>query len=150
MRAARACGFSGLLLLVLGVAACGGSSPSAATSSPSQTASAPATATASTPASAPSHAAGAAAPKSGKIPDYHPSTVVSHTATATVLRSSASVSAAAAFYRRALRQGGWQTVSESASAYHASFVVRRPGTGASVTISKNGTGSTISISTYPR
>ena len=145
-------------MLAAAAAACAAAAGLAACSVPSGAPAATVTHTATAPASQASASQAPAAGNSpaadtsagGKIPDYRPSTVVSRSASSTVLTSPDSVGKIGAFYRDALAQGGWQVTSSSTSAYHASFTVHRSGEGASISVYPRGSGSGISISTYPR
>jgi hypothetical protein len=103
---------------------------------------------AASPAAASPAGGGAAAP-SGQLPDYQPSTVVSKSASSTVLTSPDPVDKIGAFYKNALAQGGWHVTSSSMSAYHASFTASRSSEGASISVYSRGSGSGISISTHP-
>ena len=137
------------------LAAC--SAPSSAPAAPAapatHAAAAPAAATqapaAASPAAASPAAGGAATAASGNLPDYQPSTVVSKSASSTVLTSPDPVGKIGAFYKNALAQGGWRVTSSSMSAYHASFTAQRSSEGASISVYSRGTGSGISISTHP-
>jgi hypothetical protein len=112
-------------------------SPAPATSNPAATPSAPASGSAGSPSAA-------------KLPDYQPSTVVSKSASSTVLTSPDSVSKIGEFYRTALATGGWHVTASSMSAYHASFTASRSNEGVSVSVYSRGNGSGISISTHPQ
>jgi hypothetical protein len=130
-------------LMAAGVAACGasvgGSAPSPAK-----------TAAASAPASGASDtSAGTSASPTGKLPAYHPSTVVSESSSTTVLKSPDSVSKIGAFYRNALANGGWDTTSSSMGSFHASFTAHRAHEGVSISVYPRFGGAGISISRYP-
>jgi hypothetical protein len=83
------------------------------------------------------------------IPNYEPSTVVSHSASSRTLHSPDPVNKVSAFYVDSLDKRGWETVSKSLTKYSANLTVKKAGKGASISIATAGTGSTISISTYP-
>jgi hypothetical protein len=109
---------------------------------------APAANSSATPASqANDTSAGRAA--TGKLADYHPSTVVSESGTTTVLRSPDSVTKVGAFYRNALASGGWDTTASSMGSFHASFTAHRAGEGVSISVYPRLGGSGISVSRYP-
>jgi hypothetical protein len=93
--------------------------------------------------------AGTDASAAGKLPDYQPSTVVSSSASSTVLTSPDSVQKIGAFYSGALAKGGWHVTSSSTGPYHASFTADRSGEGASISVYPRAGGSGISISTHP-
>jgi hypothetical protein len=144
-------------LVAAGVAACGaaGGGPAA---SPAKTAAASAPASqapaantsAATPASSASGTpAKADASTTGKLPDYHPSTVVSDSGTTAVLKSPDSVTKVGAFYRNALSSGGWDTTASSMGSFHASFTAHRAHEGVSISVYPRFGGSGISISRYP-
>jgi hypothetical protein len=141
------------------LAACSapGSAPAAPAAPATHAAAAPAAASqapgtgspaTASPAAASPAGGGAAAP-SGQLPDYQPSTVVSKSASSTVLTSPDPVDKIGAFYKNALAQGGWHVTSSSMSAYHASFTASRSSEGASISVYSRGSGSGISISTHP-
>jgi hypothetical protein len=123
------------------------STPAAA--APAAASQAPAASPAAASPAAASPAAGGAAAPSGQLPDYQPSTVVSKSASSTVLTSPDPVDKIGAFYKNALAQGGWHVTSSSMSAYHASFTASRSSEGASISVYSRGSGSGISISTHP-
>jgi hypothetical protein len=141
------------------LAACSapGSAPAAPAAPATPAAAAPAAASQAPAAASPAAASPAAASPagsgataaSGNLPDYQPSTVVSKSASSTVLNSPDPVGKIGAFYKNALAQGGWRVTSSSMSAYHASFTAQRSGEGASISVYSRGTGSGISISTHP-
>jgi hypothetical protein len=145
----------------VGLAACAaapGSAPAApathTVTAPASQAPAAASPAAASPAAGGSAAGGSAAGSaataaSGKLPDYQPSTVVSRSASSTVLTSPDPVDKIGAFYKDALAQGGWHVTSSSMSAYHASFTAYRSSEGASISVYSQGSGSGISISTHP-
>jgi hypothetical protein len=118
----------------------------AAPASPAPAAASPA---AASPAAGPAAGGGATA-ASGQLPDYQPSTLVSKSASSTVLTSPDAVGKIGAFYKDALARGGWQVTSSSMSAYHASFTAYRSSEGASISVYAQAGGSGISISTHPR
>jgi hypothetical protein len=122
--------------------------PAAASQAPGTGSPATASPAAASPAAASPAGGGAAAP-SGQLPDYQPSTVVSKSASSTVLTSPDPVDKIGAFYKNALTQGGWHVTSSSMSAYHASFTASRSSEGASISVYSRGSGSGISISTHP-
>ena len=136
------------------LAAC--SAPGSAPAAPAAP-SAPAPASPASPAGSPaaaspaagSAAGGGATAASGQLPDYQPSTLVSKSASSTVLTSPDPVDKIGAFYKDALAQGGWHVTSSSMSAYHASFTAYRSSEGASISVYSRGSGSGISISTHP-
>jgi hypothetical protein len=139
------------------LAACGGIDGPVTSPTTTVTATAPASqAPAATPPATPSAshtadaAAGASADTTGKLPDYQPSTMVSQTATSSVLTSPDSVTKVGAFYAGVLAKDGWQVVSSSVGSLHASFTVARDHQGASISVYPRLGGSGISISTYPR
>jgi hypothetical protein len=140
----------------VGLAACAaapGSAPAApathTVTAPASQAPAAASPAAASPAAGGSAAGSAATAASGKLPDYQPSTVVSRSASSTVLTSPDPVDKIGAFYKDALAQGGWHVTSSSMSAYHASFTAYRSSEGASISVYSQGSGSGISISTHP-
>jgi hypothetical protein len=144
-------------LVAAGAAACGAADGgSAASSAKTAAASAPAS---QAPAASPSAAtqassasdtsAGASASATGKLPDYHPSTVVSDSGTTTVLKSPDSVTKVGAFYRNALSSGGWDTTASSMGSFHASFTAHRAHEGVSISVYPRFGGSGISVSRYP-
>jgi hypothetical protein len=122
--------------------------PAAASQAPGTGSPAAASPAAASPAAASPAGGGAAAP-GGQLPDYQPSTVVSKSASSTVLTSPDPVDKIGAFYKNALAQGGWHVTSSSMSAYHASFTASRSSEGASISVYSRGSGSGISISTHP-
>jgi hypothetical protein len=141
-------------LLAVGLAACGvstGPVASAATASAHASQAPAANSTASASAS-PAHdsPAGASAPAAESLPDYQPATVVSKTSTSTVLTSPDSVAKVGSFYADVLAKDGWQVISSSAGAFHASFTAARGHQGASISVYPRFGGSGISISIYPR
>lgn len=120
------------LACVLGAAACGGT-PITTTPTPSPTAGSP-----------------TAGDESAGIPLYEPSVEVSQAGGSTVLRTADSVEQVRRFYADALAGGGWQVVSQTGGQDFASFVVKRSGQGASITIAPGAEAQTlITISTYP-
>lgn len=129
--------------LITGVAACGArTSPTPAMS--------PATAPAMpTPAGARDPATASASGEISGIPFYQPSTVITQTGNAVVLKSPDPVTKVTAFYVNAIEKGGWNSVSKTITNYNGNLTVRRPGHGASISISPSGSSSLISISTYP-
>jgi len=122
--------------------------PSAAAPAPASPASPAGSPAAASPAAG-SAAGGGATAASGQLPDYQPSTLVSKSASSTVLTSPDPVDKIGAFYKDALAQGGWHVTSSSMSAYHASFTAYRSSEGASISVYSRGSGSGISISTHP-
>jgi hypothetical protein len=140
-----------------GVAACGAAGGgSAAPPAKTAAASAPAShapaanASAATPASSASGTpARADASATGRLPDYHPSTVVSDSGTTTVLKSPDSVTKVGAFYQNALSNGGWDTTASSMGSFHASFTAHRAHEGVTISVYPRFGGSGISISRYP-
>jgi hypothetical protein len=144
-------------LVAVGLAACGVSSGLAASPTTTVTATAPASqapaANSSATASAsPAHDTSAAASTPGAegLPEYQPDTVVSKTSTSTVLTSPDSVTKIGSFYAGVLAKDGWQVISSSAGAFHASFTAARGHQGASISVYPRFGGSGISISIYPR
>lgn len=121
------------VVATLGLAACGGSSPPPP--APATTNTAPPTA------SAPGSIA--------SIPFYQPSNVVSQTGGSALLTSPDPVAKVSAFYVDMANSGSWTTVSKSVTPYNGNLTIRRPGEGATISVSPSGPGSTISISTYP-
>jgi hypothetical protein len=85
----------------------------------------------------------------GKLPRYHPSTLVSQALYSTVLTSPDSVHQIGEFYKKALARGGWQVTSSSMGPWHASFTAQRSHEGASISVYPRLGGSGISISTHP-
>jgi hypothetical protein len=158
---------AGTRMLAAAAAACAGVGLAACTAAPGSAPAAPATHTvtapapasqapgagsspaAASPAAASPAAGGAATAASDKLPDYQPSTLVSRSASSTVLASPDPVGKIGAFYKNALAQGGWHVTSFSMSAYHASFTAYRSSEGASISVYARGSGSGISISTHP-
>jgi hypothetical protein len=153
---------AGTRMLAAAAAACAGVGLAACTAAPGSAPAAPATHTVtapapasqapgagSSPAAASPAAGGAATAASDKLPDYQPSTLVSRSASSTVLASPDPVGKIGAFYKNALAQGGWHVTSFSMSAYHASFTAYRSSEGASISVYARGSGSGISISTHP-
>jgi hypothetical protein len=141
----------------VGLAACSasGSAPAAPAthSAPAPASQAPAAGSpAATPAASPAadSGTGGGTAASGPLPDYQPSTLVSKSASSTVLTSPDAVGKISAFYKDALARGGWQVTSSSMSAYHASFTAYRSSEGASISVYAQAGGSGISISTHPR
>ena len=141
----------------VGLAACAATPGSAPAAPATHTAPAPASQApgagsspaAASPAAASPPAGGAATAASGQLPDYQPSTLVSKSASSTVLTSPDPVGKIGAFYKDALARGGWHVTSFSMSAYHASFTASRSSEGASISVYAQGSGSGISISTHP-
>ncbi|MBV8988855.1 MAG: hypothetical protein JOY58_11440 [Solirubrobacterales bacterium] len=142
-------------LTALAAAACGGGSTTTVTKTGTSAASAStgaATAPATTTAAASS--TGAQAETSGAptsqaaLPDYKPSSVLSKSPGATVLRSPSGVEAVGAFYKDALAKGGWQIVSASSGPYHASFTAHRSGEGVTVSVYPLASGSGISVTSH--
>ncbi|HYB88082.1 MAG TPA: hypothetical protein VEC76_14590 [Streptosporangiaceae bacterium] len=144
-------------LVAAGMAACGVSvggpaaSPAktAAASAPASQAPAAQSSTPAAESSASDTPAKADASVAGKLPDYHPSTVVSDSGSSTVLKSPDSVSKIGAFYRNALASGGWVTTSSSMGSLHASFTAHRAHEGVSISVYPRFGGAGISISRYP-
>jgi hypothetical protein len=144
-------------LLAVGLAACGVSSGSAASPTATVTVSAPTSQApaANSPATAPTSpahdtSAGASTPAAESLPEYQPAAVVSKSSTSTVLSSPDSVTKIGAFYADVLAKDGWQVISSSAGAYHASFTAALGHQGVSISVYPRFGGSGISISTYPR
>jgi hypothetical protein len=137
------------------LAACSaaGSAPAAPAPAATHAAATPAAASqapaAASPAVAAPAAGGGGTAAGGQLPDYQPSTVVSKSASSTVLTSPDPVGKIGAFYRDALARDGWHVTSSSTSAYHASFTAQRSSEGASISVYSRGSGSGISISTHP-
>lgn len=119
------------LLAGLGLGACGGSSTKTVT---------PATSSSQT-----STSAGGGATNAQPIPDYQPSKVKVKSVNATVLTSPDSVGKIGAFYKDELAKGGWDVISESTSAYHASFTAHRGKEVVSISVYRSGSGSGITI-----
>jgi hypothetical protein len=139
-------------LLAAGLAACTVNTGPAASPAAS-TANAPAShapaANASAPPASQASDTSAGQAATGKLADYHPSTVVSESGTTTVLRSPDSVTKVGAFYHTALASGGWDTTASSMGSFHASFTAHRAGQGVSISVYPRLGGSGISISRYP-
>jgi hypothetical protein len=141
----------------VGLAACSasGSAPAAPAthSAPAPASQAPAAGSpaAASPVASPAadSGTGGGTAASGPLPDYQPSTLVSKSASSTVLTSPDAVGKISAFYKDALARGGWHVTSFSMSAYHASFTASRSSEGASISVYSRGNGSGISISTHP-
>jgi hypothetical protein len=94
--------------------------------------------------------AGWAAPLSGGIPIYRPSTVVSRTAGShATLTSPDAVGSIGAFYAEVLAHGGWCVVSHHRGPTVARFSARRDEWGATISIYRTWRATGISISTYP-
>ena len=167
MAATRISAGLGAALLVLGLAACGGSgsgstaaqvtktvgqSPAQSTANGSAAAPAPA-ATSSSQAAAPApaaHNSNKAADNGGAIPDYEPSSVVSKSPYSTALSSPDSIAQVGAFYASVLAKDGWQISSKASSNYSASFTAQRTGEGVTISVYPRGSGSGISISQHPQ
>jgi hypothetical protein len=90
-------------------------------------------------------------PSEAGLPNYQPSTVVSESRGATVLRTSDPIDKVSAYYINLIDTGGWQAVSQTVTGHAANLVVKKSGQGASITISSNPAGpqTLIVISTYP-
>ncbi|NIJ12317.1 hypothetical protein FHU38_002661 [Saccharomonospora amisosensis] len=135
----------GCVFGALGVAACNGTPT---TTTPTPTAESP---TAESPtAESPT----AESPTTGEdiagLPRYQPSATISQAGGSTVLRTADSVQQVQRFYADAVSSGGWQVVSRADTPNFASFVVKRSGQGASITIAPGTDSRTlITISTYP-
>jgi hypothetical protein len=54
-----------------------------------------------------------------------------------------------AFYLHAVQRDGWQTVTSSVGRYATSLAVKKPRTGASISIAAVGLGTEVYIYTYP-
>ncbi len=140
-----------IVLVSAGLVSCSsGSKPSSAPAAPATTPAAPATtpaAPATTPAApATTPAAPGTTPASGDtLPDFKPSTVISHAGTTTVLSSPAAVDKIAAFYENALKSGGWQWKATAKSAYSAHYEATKGSARASIQVSRSGTGASISV-----
>jgi hypothetical protein len=137
--------------LVLG--ACGGTSSdhaSGSTSAAAEPADAPAAAPAKTtvtqPPAVPAHDT---ASNDVGVPIYKPSHVVTSGHTYTGLKSSDSVSKISDWYSHTLAENGWDFTSKSVNRWSGSFVVRKDGQGASVSVSHGFGDTLISISRYP-
>lgn len=83
------------------------------------------------------------------IPAYQPSTLVSRAIGSAVLTTSDPIEQVSTFYLDFVDREGWQTVSESVTPYSTSLTIRKPGKGASISVSSGGDGTLVSISTYP-
>ncbi|MGX7731376.1 hypothetical protein ACWPOB_19255 [Rhodococcus sp. 2H158] len=83
------------------------------------------------------------------IPAYQPSTLVSRAIGSTVLTTSDPIEQVSTFYLDFVDREGWQTISESVTPYSTSLTIRKPGEGASISVSSGGDGTLVSISTYP-
>jgi hypothetical protein len=88
------------------------------------------------------------------LPVYQPSAVLSRTdvgsARTDVLLSGDSVEKVSSFYRDALDQGGWTTVSATGTLpWSTNLRAQRDKQGATIQISSTGSGSSISVTTYP-
>ena len=95
--------------------------------------------------------AGKPSPSEAGLPNDQPSTVVSESRGATVLRTSDPIDKVSAYYINLIDTGGWQAVSRTVTGHAANLVVKKSGQGASITISSNPAGpqTLIVISTYP-
>jgi type IV secretory pathway VirB10-like protein len=154
----------GVAILALGLAACTANTGPTASPTATVTASAPAShapakgSSAPAPASdAPAKGSAAPAPASPardtsaeSLPDYQPATVISKSPTSATLSSPDPVAKIGAFYADVLAKDGWQVISSSAGAAHASFTAARGHQGASISVYPRSGGSGISISIYPR
>jgi hypothetical protein len=159
-RSRRAAAIVAASVITLVVGACGSSSSSSTTKTATSVATAntaaPAvtTAAAATATSVATSAAAAPAPAgastSGGVAEYQPSTVISKSASATVLSSPDSVDKVGAFYKDALAKDGWTVTSAATSPYSASFSAHRDSQGVNISIYPRGSGSGISITTHPQ
>ncbi|EHR50951.1 hypothetical protein SacmaDRAFT_2710 [Saccharomonospora marina XMU15] len=127
----------GCVFGAFGVAACNGT-PTTTTPSPAPTAESP---TAESP---------TAGEDIAGLPRYRPSATISEAGGSTVLRTADSVEQVQRFYADVVSSGDWQVVSQADTANFASFVLKRAGQGASITIAPGSDSLTlITISTYP-
>jgi hypothetical protein len=74
------------------------------------------------------------------LPNDQPSTVVSESRGATVLRTSDPIDKVSAYYINLIDTGGWQAVSRTVTGQATNLVVKKSGQGASITISSNPAG----------
>jgi hypothetical protein len=118
-----------VLVAVIGITACGGS-----------------TAT-SNQGSAASPAAGAGGSVQG-VPFYQPSTVRSHVGDSATLTSPDSVTKVSDFYVNVADKAGWTIQSKSVSPFNGNLTIKKSDRGATISVAPSGAGSLITISTY--
>ncbi|MBO0822803.1 MAG: hypothetical protein J2P27_02965 [Actinobacteria bacterium] len=83
------------------------------------------------------------------IPFYKPSHLEFHAGRSALLTTPDSVSKVSSFYVNQVDKTGWTTVSKSVTAFSGNLTVKKPGQGATISISPSGSGSRVSISAYP-
>jgi hypothetical protein len=146
------------VVTAMALAACGGSSTTTVTASPTTQASTPTqtatstptattTATSTTPAGGGNGAGGGSSTKHLAV--YHPSTVIRHNGFVTVITSPDSVSKVAAFYKAQLAKDGWNVREASVNSFHAVFNATRGNEGATIVVHPQGSGSGATITEHP-